>query len=97
MTQIARIVDVLIRLFALGLFVRMFLGWIAPAGLALRPVMLYLDKVYEPVLRPLRRIIKPVKLNLNPPTSIDLSPLILLLGLWWFVHPFAMWLLARTR
>ncbi|MSU32179.1 MAG: YggT family protein [Pedosphaera sp.] len=95
MTQIARVFDLLIKLFTFGLFVRMFLSWITPAGSALKPAMLYLDKVYEPILRPIRRIVKPIKLNLNPPSSLDLSPLLLLVGLWWFIHPFAMWLTAQ--
>jgi len=91
MNGMAHFIDVLLRVFTFGLFFRMVLSWIQPSAARLRPVALYLDRVYEPILRPLRRVIKPIKIGAHPPTTLDVSPVVLLLGLWWIVHPFLMW------
>lgn len=89
MKQIAGLIDLAFRVFTLGLFVRIVFSWIRPSSL--HGLVVLLDKVYEPVLQPMRRLIKPLRVNGNPPVSLDLYPLVLLLCLWLVAHPFLMW------
>ena len=91
MHSLASLVDLLLKLFALGLFVRAVLSWITLSQA--RKAEQYLDHLYGPFLKPLRRAIKPLHLNTTPPSAIDFSPLVLLLVVWWLIHPFLMWLL----
>ena len=87
-----KIVDMAIRLFALGLFVYIVLQWMSVPRLW--KVQRFLERIYEPLLNPIRRCIRPVRIFPDAPGAIDLSPLILLLLLWLFVHPFLMWVLG---
>lgn len=92
MGLLRELVDLIIRLFALGLFVSVVLDWImsGPAvGFRRR-----LDQLYEPFLKPIQRYVRPIKLSPTAPTGIDLSPLVLLLAIYWLVHPFIMWVLG---
>jgi uncharacterized protein YggT (Ycf19 family) len=91
MQSVAQLVTVALKLFVLGLIVRVVLSWVHSTQT--RKVELFLDKIYEPLLRPLRRVIKPIKLNTSPPSSLDLAPLALVLAVWWLVHPLLMWIL----
>ncbi len=86
------LVDFILRFFALGLFVSVVLNWIMtnPAH-GFRKL---LDRIYEPFLKPIRRYVKPVKLSPTAPVGMDVSPLVLLLLIWWAVHPFLMWVLG---
>jgi uncharacterized protein YggT (Ycf19 family) len=86
------IVDLGVRLFALGLFLGMLLDWFDPA--ALRGVRSALNRFYEPFLAPLRRRVRPFRLSRSAPAAIDPAPLILLLLVWLLVHPFLMWVLS---
>lgn len=91
MRTLSDIVDVAIKVFAFGLFCRAVLTWVAaPAARKAGP---YLDRIYNPFLIPLRKVLKPLHLNTTPPSAIDLTPLVLLILVWWLIHPFAMWLL----
>jgi uncharacterized protein YggT (Ycf19 family) len=92
MGPIIDLIDGAIRLFALGLFVSVVLNWILtnPSNSFRKQ----LDRFYEPFLKPIRRYIKPVKLSPTAPVGMDLSPLVLLLGIWWAIHPFLMWVLG---
>ncbi len=89
MGPIRDIIDFTLRIFALGLFVSVVLNWIltSPAN----GFRKQLDKCYEPFLKPIRRYIKPIKLSPGAPVGMDLSPLVLLIAIWWAVHPFLMW------
>ena len=92
MRKIALLIDVAVRLFALGLFMRVVLTWVQlkPAN----PVVKYLDRIYNPLLAPLRKVVKPISLKTNPPSALDITPLLLLLMIWGFVHPFLMWVFS---
>ena len=92
MEGIRGFIDLLLRLFALGLFLSIVLDWILsrpPSGFRRQ-----LNRFYEIFLQPVRRFIKPLKLSPRAPAGLDLSPLLLLFLVWWFVHPFLMWVLG---
>jgi uncharacterized protein YggT (Ycf19 family) len=90
MRTLASAVDVLVRIFALGLFVHCLLSWV---GVTKR-LRERLEKVYAPFLNPIRKVIKPVELKTSPPTLLDIAPLLLMLLVWWFVRPFLIWVLV---
>jgi len=92
MGPLREIIDFALRIFALGLFVSVVLNWIMTGPV--RGLRKQLDRVYEPFLNSIRRYIKPVKLSPTAPVRMDLSPLVLLLLIWWAVHPFLMWVLG---
>jgi YggT family protein len=70
---------VLLQLYLLALFARILLSWfpVSPGG-AMASVVSFLYSITEPVLGPLRRAIPPVRFGA---AAIDLSPLIVLIGL----------------
>ena len=85
-----KMVDVALRLFALGLFVSTLLNWmLPPPSKGFRKRM---SDFYNLFLNPIRRCIKPVKLFPSAPAGIDLSPIVLLLFVWLGVHPFLKWI-----
>ncbi|MCS1410142.1 MAG: hypothetical protein M2R45_03331 [Verrucomicrobia subdivision 3 bacterium] len=93
MYVLREIVDLALRVFALGLFVSVILNWIAskpPNGFRKQ-----LNGFYDIFLNPLRRYLKPVKLSPSAPAGLDLSPLVLLLIVWWAIYPFLMWVFGR--
>lgn len=67
----------LINLYELILFVRIALTWIPHDSS--HPVSRFLEKVTEPALEPVRRVIPPIG-------NIDISPIALLFGLEFFKH-----------
>lgn len=89
MKNAAALVDLLVRAFTLGLIVRVILSWIGAAKT--HGVVIFLNKVYEPFLVPMRRVIKPIPLSTSPPTALDLTPLVLLLVVGWVLHPLLLW------
>ena len=92
MGMLRELVDLLLRLFALGLFINIILNWLLdhpPTGPRKR-----LNQAYEYFLKPIRRYVKPLKLSPSAPAGLDLSPLILLLLVWWAIHPFLLWVLG---
>ncbi|MCD6338827.1 MAG: YggT family protein [Verrucomicrobia bacterium] len=86
------LIDLALKLFALGLFIDVILSWLAPPPL--RRLQQALDRFYEPFLNPIRRCVRPFRVFPNAPQAVDLSPLILLLLIWWLVHPFLMWVFS---
>jgi YggT family protein len=65
---IARIVNLLVQLITLLVIIKVFLSYfMAPY----HPVRLFIDRIVEPMLRPIRRIIPPIGM-------MDISPLILI-------------------
>ena len=67
------------ELFLLCLLGRIVLSWFPPSrGGALETIRLVLDRITEPVLGPIRRLLPPVRVG---GMGLDLSPLIVFLGL----------------
>jgi YggT family protein len=74
---ILRILAVLVEIFVVVLIVRALLSWFpVRPGSALIPVQRALAAVTEPVLRPIRRILPPVRAG---GMAIDLSILVVIL------------------
>jgi len=92
MKPLAQLVTTALKLAVLGLVVRMVLSWIRSPQT--RKAEVFLDKIYEPVLRPIRQIIKPIPLKTSPPTNLDLAPLVLIVAIWWLVQPLLMWVVS---
>ena len=84
-------IDLLIKAFALGLFVSILLGWFEIPSL--RKIQRILDAFYDVFLDPIRRYVRPVRFGASSLVGLDLAPLILLLLVWWLMHPFLMWML----
>ena len=84
-------IDFLIKAFALGLFVSILLGWFEIPSL--RKIQRILDAFYGVFLDPIRRYVRPVRFGASSLVGLDLAPLILLLLVWWLMHPFLMWVL----
>lgn len=90
MLSVADLIGTLIRLFALGLFIRILLDWLDVAEA--RPVRKFLNRLYDPFLSPIRRRLRPVKLSPSAPEGVDLSPAILLLLIWLVAAPLLGWI-----
>lgn len=76
-------VRLIINWFVLGMLVWIVLSYIVTFGRLnwdhpVRKVYMALSKVIEPVLRPIRAVVPPVRMG---GAALDLSPLILILGL----------------
>ena len=89
MKSAVALVDLVLRVFVLGLIVRVILNWITASKA--HPLVNFLNQVYEPFLTPLRRLIKPIPLNTSPPAALDLAPLVLVLVVMWILHPLLLW------
>ena len=89
MNGILDLIDVCIRLFAFGLFVRVVMSWVKTPSTS--KAAMFLDRIYDPCLAPLKTTIKPLRLNTTPPTQVDLSPIVLILLLVLVVRPFLIW------
>ncbi len=92
MKPIVQLLDLALKLFVLGLLVQMVLSWFRSPRT--RKVEAFLRRVYDPVLRPIRQVVKPITLNTSPPTSVDLAPLILILLIWWLLYPLLLWIFS---
>lgn len=90
--SIGHTVDLLIKLFAFGLFVSIILNWVDVYGL--RKVQRMLNRIYDIFLNPIRRYVRPIRLSPSAPVGLDLAPLVLLFLIWWLIHPFLMWVLS---
>ena len=76
MGALARIIHYVISIYELGLLAYVLSSWIAhPLAHRLRQ---WLSRWYEPLLAPIRRVIPAPRFGY---TAIDLSPLLLFLGL----------------
>ena len=62
-----------IGIFLFAVFVRALLSWVSPGGY--NPLALILNSLSEPLLRPVRRLLPPVG-------GLDLSPMIVMIGLY---------------
>ena len=90
--DIRQVIDLVVKAFALGLFISIILDWMNPAGL--REMQAFLNRFYDRFLDPIRRYVRPIKFFRGAPVGLDLAPLILLLLVWWIIHPFLMWILG---
>jgi len=73
----ASIVCVLIQLYLLVIFIRIFMSWFPPTpGTTYAHIYEGFDKVTEPVLAPVRAILPPVRMGAM---GIDLSPIVIFL------------------
>ena len=68
---IARVIDLGLNFFMLMVVARALITWVSPDPY--NPIVQFLYRMTEPALRPIRRRL--------PVTGIDISPLILILGL----------------
>jgi YggT family protein len=67
------VIDVL-NVFLFVLLIRVVLSYIpAPPGSSLLPVIRFFEAITEPVLRPVRRIVPPLRVG---GAAVDLSPII---------------------
>ena len=92
MNELRNMIELVIKAFAFGLFVTIIFNWVAAESLS--EPRRNLNKFYDIFLDPIRRYIKPVRFSPSAPVGLDLSPLILLALVWWFIHPFFMWILG---
>lgn len=77
------IVRLLLQWLLLGLFVWIVLSWIVgfgrlPFDHPIRRIYEVMSRIIEPVLRPIRAVIPPVRIG---GAALDLSPLILIFGI----------------
>lgn len=73
----------IVRLITLGLIVWIVLGWIVvfgrmPFDHPIRKVYEFLNRLVEPMLRPIRAVVPPVRVG---GAALDLSPIILIIGI----------------
>jgi YggT family protein len=68
---IAKVLDVLLNIYMWVIIIRALISWVNPDPY--NPIVQFLQRATEPVLRPLRKLVPPHRLG------IDLSPLIAIL------------------
>jgi YggT family protein len=69
----------LIQLYSLAVLAWVILSWVRVSAVhPLGKVQVFLDRIIYPIILPMRRIIPPLRMGM---AAIDLTPLILLLGL----------------
>ncbi|MCI0424588.1 MAG: YggT family protein [Actinobacteria bacterium] len=75
----ADVLDTALTLYLIAVFAWVVLSWIPmSSGHPLGKVQYYLDRIIGPVIRPIRRVIPPIRLGGG---ALDLSPIILLIGI----------------
>ena len=73
------IICLALSVYALAVLAWVILSWVQVSGShPLSRVTDFLDRIINPVLRPLRRLIPPVRLGGG---ALDLSPIVLLVGI----------------
>lgn len=77
------LISFVLQLFVLAMFVWIVLSFIVAFGRLpydhpIRQIYDTLSKLFEPILRPIRAVVPPVRMG---GAALDLSPLILLIGL----------------
>jgi YggT family protein len=69
------LIELLIHIFIFALIVQAAISWIAPAQAFGNPAVSILQDLTQPLLRPVRRVLPPVGM-------VDLSPLVVIIGLY---------------
>lgn len=78
--------------FALQLYLYVVIGWVILSWIRvssdhpLGRLQVFLDRLIYPVVLPIRRLIPPIRLGGG---ALDLSPLILIIGISWILIPLA--------
>lgn len=72
----SRLIEMIISAYSLGLIVYLLLGWIH--NMQTERARTWLSRLYDPVLVKIRAAVKPINVGA---TLLDLSPMILLIGL----------------
>jgi len=72
--SISSVVSILAELLFLALIIRAVLSWLTGV-VALQPIARFFNRVTDPILEPIRRIVPPLG-------GIDMSPLIAMLVIW---------------
>lgn len=68
------IINAILNIFLFVLLVRVVLSYIpAPPGSVLQPITHFFEAVTDPVLRPVRRVVPPVRMG---SAAMDMSPLV---------------------
>ena len=86
MGLIGELASLVLRLFCLGLFLSVLLDLFRPGPPG--PLRSGMTRFYDRFLNPLRRWIPPIPLSSS---TIDPSPLILILFIWLCLEPFLEW------
>jgi len=71
LTGIAEVLDVVLSIYMWVIIIRALISWVNPDPY--NPIVQILNKMTEPVLRPLRKLVPPYRIG------VDLSPLIAIL------------------
>jgi YggT family protein len=72
---VLELIELLIHIFIFALIVQAAISWIAPAQAFDNPAVSILQDLTQPLLRPVRRVLPPVGM-------VDLSPLVVIIGLY---------------
>lgn len=78
MNLILQILCILLQLYIVVLIARIILSWVPNLPEPIRPVARAVGSVTDPVLRPIRGLIPPVRLG---GAALDLSPILLFLAI----------------
>ena len=82
---VANLIDIVLQAFMLILIIRALISWVNPDPY--NPIVRFLYRVTEPVLRPVRRWLPPM-------SGLDLSPMLVLLAIY-FLRSFLVPVLYR--
>ena len=85
MAALANLIDIVLQAFMLILIIRALISWVNPDPY--NPIVRFLYRVTEPVLRPVRRWLPPM-------SGLDLSPMVVLLAIY-FLRSFLVPVLYR--
>lgn len=69
---IPELLEMFINIFLFAIFIQVILSWVSPGGY--HPAVAVLHTLTEPVLRPIRKYVKPI-------AGLDLGPMVAILGL----------------
>ena len=85
MAALASLIDIVLQAFMLILIIRALISWVNPDPY--NPIVRFLYRVTEPVLRPVRQWLPPM-------SGLDLSPMLVLLAIY-FLRSFLVPVLYR--
>jgi YggT family protein len=72
--SISSVISILAEVLFLALIIRAVLSWLAGVA-ALQPIARFINRVTDPLLEPIRRVVPPLG-------GIDMSPLVAMLVIW---------------
>ncbi len=83
-TAIGTLLCALLQLYMLVLIARIILSWVPSLPEPLLPLARFLSALTDPILRPLRNALPPLRIGAG---ALDLSPLIVFFGIRWLLMP----------